>query len=133
MGCSGCFKDSLLHAYGAPRCQHPSIMDASAVLLGTSAPVPLSLGSNICLHLPTLGFILWNIPTRFLPQIPPQTIPNPGVLDPASLPLAWPQFKARCAAPPVFTLRELCFALIKPFNTLITLLARAVLMGSGAG
>lgn len=48
----------------------------------------------------------------------------------ASRPLAWTQLKARCVAPPVFTLHGLQFTVIKSFNTAIISLARAVLAGS---
>lgn len=41
--------------------------------------------------------------------------------------LAWTQLKARCVAPPVFTLRNLQFTVIKSFNTVIIFLARAAL------
>lgn len=48
----------------------------------------------------------------------------------ASLLLAWTQLKARCVAPPVFTLHDLQFTVIKSFNTVIIFLARAMLAGS---
>lgn len=48
----------------------------------------------------------------------------------ALLPLAWTRLKARCVAPPVFTLGDLQFTVIKSFNTVIIFLARAVLAGS---